>query len=122
MSGIKDLEFEFVAAPFTGKWLIEAKDISFSFAPEGPPLIDGLNLTVGKKDRIAVIGKNGKGKTTLLNLLAGELQPLTGEVHHHAQLKLAYFGQTNIQRLSPEKTVEEEILDVQPELQQRRRA
>ena len=115
MSAIKDLEFAFVAAPFTGKCLIEAKDISFSFAPEGPPLIDGLNLTVGKKDRIAVIGRNGKGKTTLLNLLAGELQPLTGEVSHHAQLKLAYFGQTNIQRLSPEKTVEEEILDVQPD-------
>ena len=114
MSTIKDLEFEFIAAPFTGKCLIDAKDISFAFAQEGPPLIDGLNLTVGKKDRIAVIGKNGKGKTTLLNLLAGELQPLSGEVHHHAQLRLAYFGQTNIQRLSPEKTVEEEILDVQP--------
>jgi ATP-binding cassette subfamily F protein 3 len=115
MSAIKDLEFEFVAAPFTGKCLIDAKDISFSFSPEGPPLINGLNLTVGKKDRIAVIGRNGKGKTTLLNLLAGELQPLTGEVHHHSQLKLAYFGQTNIQRLSPEKTVEEEILDIQPD-------
>jgi ATP-binding cassette, subfamily F, member 3 len=115
MSAIKDLEFEFVAAPFTGKCLIDAKDISFSFSPEGPPLINGLNLTIGKKDRIAVIGRNGKGKTTLLNLLAGELQPLTGEVSHHAQLKLAYFGQTNIQRLFPEKTVEEEILDVQPD-------
>ena len=114
MSTIKDLEFEFVAAPFTGKCLLDAKNISFAFTPEGPPLIDGLNLTVGKKDRIAVIGKNGKGKTTLLNLLAGELQPLTGEVNHHSQLRLAYFGQTNIQRLSPEKTVEEEILDVQP--------
>jgi ATP-binding cassette subfamily F protein 3 len=115
MSAIKDLEFEFVAAPFTGKCLIDAKDISFSFSEEGPPLIDGLNITIGKKDRIAVIGKNGKGKTTLLNLLAGELQPLTGEVRHHLQMRLAYFGQTNIQRLSPEKTVEEEILDIQPD-------
>jgi len=115
MSAIKDLEFEFVSAPFTGKYLIDAKDISFAFAPEGPPLIDGLNLTVGKKDRIAVIGKNGKGKTTLLNLLAGELQPIKGTVGHHSQLRLAYFGQTNIQRLNPEKTVEEEILDVQPD-------
>jgi len=115
MSGIEDLEFEFVLAPFTGKSLIEAKDISFSFEPDGPPLIDGLNLTIGKRDRIAVIGKNGKGKTTLLNLLAGELQPLKGAVMHHTQLRLAYFGQTNIQRLSPEKTVEEEILDAHPE-------
>lgn len=115
MSGIKDLEFEFVPAPFTGKWLIEAKDLSFSFEPKGPPLIDGLNLTVGKRDRIAVIGKNGKGKTTLLNLLAGEMQPLRGEVSRHQHLKLAYFGQTNIQRLSPEKTVEEEILEARPD-------
>jgi len=115
MSGIKDLEFEFIPSPFTGKWLIEAKDISFSFGPEGLRLIDGLNLTIGKKDRIAVIGKNGKGKTTLLNLLAAELQPLNGSVAHHVHLKLAYFGQTNIQRLTAENTVEKEILDSLPD-------
>ncbi|HYA31670.1 MAG TPA: ATP-binding cassette domain-containing protein, partial [Thermodesulfovibrionales bacterium] len=115
LSGIKDLEFEFVPADFTGKTLIEARQISFSFEPGHSPLIDGLDLAVGKKDRIAVIGKNGKGKTTLLNLLAGELQPLAGTVTHHSQLRLAYFGQTNIQRLSPEKTVEEEILDAHTE-------
>ena len=115
MSEIKNLDFSFVTAPFTGKSLMEARGLSFSFSQEGPLLIDGLNLTIGKRDRIAVIGKNGKGKTTLLSLLAGELQPLRGEVLHHSQLRLGYFGQTNIQRLSPEKTVEEEILDVQPE-------
>jgi ATP-binding cassette subfamily F protein 3 len=113
MSGIEDLEFEFVSAPFTGKLLLEAKDLSFSFNPEAPPLIDSVNLTIGKKDRIAVIGKNGKGKTTLLNLLAGELQPLSGTVTRHPHLQLAYFGQNNIRRLDPEKTVEEEILDAQ---------
>jgi ATP-binding cassette subfamily F protein 3 len=115
MSEIKDLEFEFVRAPFTGKVLIETKDISFAFDPEGPLLLNGLNLTVGKSDRIAVIGKNGKGKTTLLNLLAGELKPLSGSVIHHSQLKLAYFGQTNIQRLDPAKTVEEEMIDAHPD-------
>jgi ATP-binding cassette subfamily F protein 3 len=115
LAGMKDLEFEFVPAPFAGRSLVEAKDISFSFEVERPPLIEGLNLTIGKRDRIAVIGKNGKGKTTLLNLLAGELQPLKGAVMHHSQLRLAYFGQTNIQRLSPEKTVEEEILDALPD-------
>ncbi len=115
MSEIKDLEFEFVRAPFTGKVLIETKDISFAFDPEGPLLLNGLNLTVGKSDRIAVIGKNGKGKTTLLNLLAGELKPLRGSVIHHSQLKLAYFGQTNIQRLDPGKTVEEEMIDAHPD-------
>ena len=115
MSRPKDLEFEFVSAPFTGKCLMEAKDVSFSFETEGAPLIDNLNLVVGKGDRIGVIGKNGKGKTTLLNLLAGELKPAKGEVIRHSQLRLAYFGQTNIMRLDPEKTIEEEILDVQPD-------
>jgi ATP-binding cassette subfamily F protein 3 len=115
MSEIEDLEFEFIPSPFTGKWLIEAKDVSFSFETEGPLLIDGLNLTIGKKDRIAVIGKNGKGKTTLLNLLATGLQPLNGSVTHHVHLKLAYFGQTNIQRLTAENTVEKEILDSLPD-------
>ena len=121
ISELKDLEFEFIPAPFTGKWLIEAKDISFSFQPEHPPLIDGLNLTIGKKDRVAVIGKNGKGKTTLMNLLALELHPTKGTVNHHPKLHLAYFGQNNIQRLSPEKTVEEEILSADPDLQRKAR-
>ena len=115
ISGIKDLEFEFVSAPFTGKWLVDARDISFSFELQAAPLIRELNLTIAGKDRIAVIGKNGKGKTTLLNLLAGELHPIEGSVARHSQLRLAYFGQTNIQRLNPEKTVEEEILEVQPD-------
>jgi ATP-binding cassette, subfamily F, member 3 len=115
MSEIKDLEFEFIRAPFTGKVLIEAQDVSFSFDPDGPLLLNGFNLTIGKRDRIAVVGKNGKGKTTLLNLLAGELKPLSGSVIHHSQLKPAYFGQTNIQRLDPGKTVEEVMIDAHPD-------
>lgn len=115
LTDIDDLEFQFSAAPFTGKVLLETRDLSFSFDSAGPPLIRGLNLSVGKRDRIAVIGKNGRGKTTLLNLLAGELQPSSGAVARHPQLKTAYFGQTNIQRLDPARTVEEEILGVMQE-------
>jgi ATP-binding cassette subfamily F protein 3 len=110
MSAPDELEFKFTAAPFLGKWLIDVKDLSFSFQSENHPLISGLNLTIGKNDRIAVIGKNGKGKSTLLNLLAGELKPLKGEVLHHQHMQLAYFGQNNIERLTPENTVEEEML------------
>lgn len=115
LATVKDLDFSFNAAPFTGKWLMETRDLSFSFGSDGPPLISGLNIAVGKEDRIAVIGKNGKGKTTLLNLLAGELTPLTGEVLYNPKTKVAYFGQTNINRLDPQKTVEGEILDVMTE-------
>ncbi len=70
---IKTLDFSFRSAPFAAKWLLTVEDLSFSFTPDGPKLIDGISFGVGKKDRIAVIGKNGKGKTTLLNLLANEI-------------------------------------------------
>jgi ATP-binding cassette subfamily F protein 3 len=112
---IKTLDFEFRSAPFTGKQLIEAEDVSFSFDGGAPFLIERFGISVGKKDRIAVIGKNGKGKTTLLNLLANELAPVSGTITRHQQLKPAYFGQTNIVRLTPHKTVEEEIMDAHPD-------
>ena len=114
LSDTRNLDFTFNSAPFNSKQLMEVKDLSFGFDP-GAPLIDGLSFHVGKKDRIAIIGKNGKGKTTLLNLLSGELAPLSGKVRHHNNLKFAYFGQTNINRLDPQKTVEEEIMDAQPD-------
>jgi ATP-binding cassette subfamily F protein 3 len=110
----KDLEFMFNSAPFTGKQLMEVRDISFGFEPETPLLIKDISFYVGKNDRIGVIGKNGKGKTTLLSLLAGEISPSGGKVRSHRDLKLAYFGQTNIDRLDPDKSVEEEIMDVHP--------
>lgn len=122
LTEIKDLDFAFKSAPFTGKVLMEVNDLSFSFDNDSAPpekvnkLIDGLSFSVGKKDRIAIIGKNGKGKTTLLNLLAKELKTETGSVSHHVQLQTAYFGQTNINRLTLHKTVEEEIMDVHPDV------
>lgn len=115
LSDIKGLDFEFTAAPFTGKYMIDVEDISFSFDRSVTPLIEGLSLKIGKKDRIAVIGKNGKGKTTLLNLLAGELRPQGGTVSVHPRTLPVYFGQTNIQRLNDAKTIEDEILDAQPD-------
>jgi ATP-binding cassette subfamily F protein 3 len=115
LTEIKNLDFEFKSARFTGKQLMEVNDLSFSFDNDSPPLIDGLSISVGKRDRIAIIGKNGKGKTTLLNLLAKELKTKTGTVSHHVQLEMAYFGQTNIDRLNPYKTIEEEIMDVHPD-------
>jgi ATP-binding cassette subfamily F protein 3 len=113
MTEIDTLDFQFNAAPFHGKWLLEADNISFSFKPDGPFLVEGLSFAIKKKDRIGVIGKNGKGKTTLLSLLAGDLKPVEGRVTIHQNVGLAYFGQTNIDRLDPERTVEGEILGVQ---------
>ncbi|MBI4211663.1 MAG: ABC-F family ATP-binding cassette domain-containing protein, partial [Deltaproteobacteria bacterium] len=115
LSQMAELDFAFHAAPFEAKTLMEATNVSFHFDP-AVPLIHHFHLTIGAKDRIAIIGKNGKGKSTLLNLLAGELQPQTGTIKSHANMKLGYFGQTNISRLNTAHTIEQEIGEANPRL------
>jgi ATP-binding cassette subfamily F protein 3 len=115
LGAIEDLDFEFSSLPFPGKWLLTCGDISFSYQPSIGTLIPPISISVGKNDRIGIIGPNGKGKTTLLNLLAGELKPSEGEISYNDNTRLAYFGQTNIDRLKHSLTVEEEIASVDPQ-------
>ncbi|HEX6172409.1 MAG TPA: ABC-F family ATP-binding cassette domain-containing protein, partial [Candidatus Binatia bacterium] len=115
LTEIESLDFEFRHAPFAAKTLLEARGISFGYTREHP-LFQYLDLSVNRRDRIAVIGNNGKGKSTLLNVLSGGLQPLTGELKAHPDMKLGYFGQTNISRLNPQLTIEQEIEHSNPKL------
>ena len=108
LEAIADLDFAFRYSPFEAKRLVEASNLTFGY-DQTNLLIKDLNMSIGSKDRIAIIGKNGKGKSTLIKLLAGELKPLQGTVSKHQLLKEGYFGQTNIDRLNPMDTVEEEI-------------
>ncbi|ASR44706.1 ABC transporter ATP-binding protein [Xanthomonas citri pv. mangiferaeindicae] len=75
----------------SGKKVVELKDISFGFGDR--VLIRDFSTTIFRGDRIGLIGANGTGKTTLLKLLLGELQPQTGEVRAGTQLQIAYFDQ-----------------------------
>jgi ATP-binding cassette subfamily F protein 3 len=115
LAHLDHLEFDFHYAPFQAENILHVKDLSFHF-DEGVPLIQDLSFSVKSTDRIAIIGKNGKGKSTLLNLLAEELKPVQGEIRAHDDMKLGYFGQTNINRLQNDLTVEEEILNSNPDL------
>lgn len=119
LAAVETLDFSFSHQACPGKNLLEARDLSFGWL-EGHPLFKELSFTIGREDKIAVIGKNGKGKSTLLNVLAGEVTPWTGELKKHPSLLIGHFGQTNIQRLSMNATVEEEIASSNPELSQLR--
>ena len=110
---IKDLDFRFTEAPFVGKFMMEVNDLSFGYDPK-KPLFEKLSFPIAKGDKIAVVGPNGRGKTTLLRLLEGELEPVSGRVKPSQNLKVGYFGQTNVDRLSPQLTVEEEIRQANP--------
>ncbi|MBI5637694.1 MAG: ABC-F family ATP-binding cassette domain-containing protein [Nitrospinae bacterium] len=111
------LAFRFNHDKCPGKIVMEARDLSFSY--DGNPdsaLFKDLTFAVGARDRIAIIGKNGKGKSTLLNVLGGELKPLTGGISTHPSMKIGHFGQTNIQRLDLESNVLEELSKANPSM------
>lgn len=112
LSMMANLDFEFNHQECPGKVLMEAKDISFGYTDQ--QLISHLSFPILRGDKIAIIGKNGKGKSTLLNLLAGELKPTSGEISKNVNLLIGHFGQTNINRLDLENTIEDEILSANP--------
>ena len=106
---ISTLSFSFNSAPFPAKSIMEAHDLTFSYNGNDSPLIDHLNFNIESNDKICIIGKNGKGKTTLLKLLAGILSPSEGKVRNHPQTKIGYYEQANTATLNDQLTVEEEI-------------
>ncbi len=123
LAPLEELEFSFPEATMPGKIILQAQGLTFSYTGKPPYLIKDFNLTVEKNDRIGIIGKNGKGKTTLLRLLAGDLLPQQGTITRHPELKMGYFGQTNNERLDQEKTILEELISTSPDctLQQARK-
>lgn len=117
LKNLYHLDFQFHEAPFPGKKMLEANDISFSYEPQtGEPLIKNLSLQIEKGERVAIIGKNGRGKSTILRLLSGELPPNKGSTKLSDNLAIGYFGQTNIDRLHPKHSIEEEISAANPKL------
>ena len=115
LKNLYNLNFNFHERPFMGKKMVEVKEIVFSYEME-KPIIHEFSLAIEKGERIAIIGKNGYGKSTLLRLISGELGPLKGEVRVSEAASIGYFGQTNIQRLKDSATIEEEISVANPTL------
>lgn len=119
LASVSVLDFHFNHQENPGKVLLDVKNLSFGYDP-AQPLFRDLSFTLMKGDKVAIIGKNGKGKSTLLNTLAGELTPQQGGVTKSPSLLLGHFGQTNIQRLHMANTIEEEIIAANPALGQQR--
>ncbi|HPW57847.1 MAG TPA: ATP-binding cassette domain-containing protein [Candidatus Rifleibacterium sp.] len=90
----------------SGRDVIEAKNISFAY--DDKQIIRDFSLKICRGDKIGVVGANGCGKTTLVKLLLGQLQPATGEVSYGTSLETVYFDQMRAQ-LDEQKTVWENV-------------
>lgn len=115
LAHLDQLDFNFHYAPFQADRMMEIKGVNFAYDPV-QPLIQKLSDRIKPGERIGVIGKNGRGKSTLLRLLAGELSPQSGQIQTHPATEVGYFGQTNIDRLHPELTIEQEVASANPAL------
>lgn len=107
--------FRFIECP--GKQIAEVKHLAFSYdGKKENALFHNLSFPINREDRIGIIGKNGKGKSTLLNVIGGTLDPIEGKVSFHPSARIGHFGQTNINRLNVENTIAEEIQNENSEL------
>ena len=109
------LEFDFNFKQTPAKVLLDVKDLSFGYS-ENNILFEDISFSLKKGETLGIIGKNGKGKSTLLNTIAGELKQINGVVDYHGTTTFAHFGQTNISHLNPNSTVMDEIYVGNPKL------
>lgn len=112
LSTIKKLDFEFNYQHILGNSpILSIQDLTFGYETNRI-LIKDFSLDIRAGEKICVIGRNGKGKSTLFKLLANEIQPLSGKINFNFKCQMAYFGQMNINRLNLENTIEKEIWEV----------
>ncbi|WP_323844058.1 ATP-binding cassette domain-containing protein [Microbulbifer magnicolonia] len=97
------------AGEMSGKLVAELADVSFAY-PGEEPLIRDLSFTLMRGDKVGLIGPNGVGKSTLIRLLLGELQPDSGQLRLGTKQQVAYFDQRRDQ-LNPELSVLDNIAE-----------
>ncbi len=115
---VATLDFDFRYLPYNTKEnMIEVNKLSFGY-DAGKTLIDDLSFKIGLRDKICIIGKNGKGKSTLLKLINGDLNSVSGSSSVYNKTQIGYFGQMNIDRLDPEKSIYEEMQKYVPDISQ----
>ena len=78
-------------ATLSGKLVAEVKDASVAY--DERPIITGVNTIIQRGDRVGIVGRNGVGKTTLIKMLLGDIEPSTGQVKTGTKLQVAYSDQ-----------------------------
>jgi ATP-binding cassette subfamily F protein 3 len=80
----------------------------------GPPILRKLSLRIDQDDRIALLGRNGEGKSTLSKLLAGKLAPCEGKMTKSSKLRIGYFAQHQVDELHIDETPLQHVMRLRP--------
>ena len=113
----RTVRFEFAAPPRSGDDVAVFDKLAKSWQLPGGgehPVFSGVSGTIRRRNKIAVVGVNGAGKSTFLRTLAGRTEPTSGNVNLGANVELGYFSQHAMEVLDPKKTVFETVQDVMP--------
>lgn len=106
---VKTISASFENDSFSAKQMITFEKVDFSYDEKS--LFNQVDFILNREDRLAVIGKNGSGKSTFLKLLTGLTIPNNGAVRHNPQLKIGYFMQ-ELEALNEDSTILNEILSL----------
>lgn len=106
---VSSMNIKFPLSKQPGKWVLELEDAGKTY---GEKLIfKDVNITVGREEKIALLGANGTGKSTLLKLVMGRIKA-EGKVNYGHNVNVAYFAQDQAEKLDPTKTVFETVDDI----------
>jgi ATP-binding cassette subfamily F protein 3 len=105
-----NIHFKFPPAPHSGKIVVEMNNLNKSYGDK--LVLKDVNLTIEKGEKVAFVGKNGEGKSTLSKIIVGKITDQSGEFKLGHQVKIGYFAQNQAALLDPNKTVFETIDDI----------
>lgn len=108
---LPEIRFSFPSLPFSGDHLLRTHNLSFGY-DQSELLIEKVNIEINGGNKIAIIGPNGKGKSTLLKLMAERLSPVSGHLKKYHILTQGYFGQEEENHEWNEETVLSELFSV----------
>lgn len=101
--------FNFYPCPRAGNPLLRCEQVTVGYQQD-KPILKRFNFVLNPGDRIALLGPNGEGKSTLIKTLTGSLTPLLGTVYHSPHLKIGYYAQHQLEQLdcnlSPVQTIQ----------------
>ena len=113
VESLKAMKIRFAEVPRSGRDVIRVADLTKSFGDKN--VFRNINMTIERGERVAFVGQNGQGKTTMAKIMAGVLTPTSGEVIAGSNLAMSYYAQNQSDLLDLSQTVLETMEEKAPE-------